>query len=47
MTSSRPPHTTHSFILSRTLNQNPRPSVSLGSRSVALATGTQVQPHVM
>lgn len=23
VTSSRPPHTTHSFILSRTLNQNP------------------------
>lgn len=47
VTSSRPPHTTHSFILSRTLNQNPCLSVLLGSGSAALATGTQVQPHVM
>lgn len=47
VTSSRPPHTTHSFILSRILNQNPCLSVLLGSGSAALATGTQVQPHVM
>lgn len=47
VTSSHPPHTTHSFILSRTLNQNPCLSVLLGSGSAALATGTQVQPHVM